>query len=140
MSRDGGATWTLENQIIGMRCMDFISDTTGFGGRLVVSQTVGGVFKWIGNMTTATEELDAQIISKLNVYPNPVQNEFTIENIDQFEVKNASIYSLEGKLLQSISKNDIQDKINVSSLPKGVYVIMLQTKSGNKFAQKFMKK
>ncbi len=71
---------------------------------------------------------------QLEVYPNPVQNELTISeefksNVDYF------IYSVQGKLVQS---GRTQKTVEVSELPKGVYMIEVQ-EEGVRYATRFVK-
>ena len=66
------------------------------------------------------------------IYPNPAMD---IINIEMTEFKEATIYNLSGrKVLRS---ND--SRINVNSLIKGVYIMELENKSGERFSTKLIK-
>jgi hypothetical protein len=76
---------------------------------------------------------------KIRLYPNPVKEELmidfgklTVENVEDVE-----IYDISGKKINNyqVSNNSYQLKINVSSLPAGVYF----AKVGN-YREKFVKK
>ncbi len=73
--------------------------------------------------------------SKISFYPNPVENVLNI-NIENFAVKNITIYNVNGKIVMSprIFKN-----INVSHLLKGNYILTVETDKEIK-SFKFIKK
>jgi hypothetical protein len=86
----------------------------------------------------ATENVS---ISTLNVYPNPVTERLFIQlenaNNDFYDLK---INDLQGKNMLLSNKTDLQNGIDVSMLPKGIYVVQLidnQTKVTS--IQKFVK-
>ncbi len=79
-------------------------------------------------------ELD-QLIS---IYPNPVKDVLFIESSD-IEISSFSIYSIDGaKVVESIVGIE-SNKLNVSNLPKGIYLIDLYTKEGYILNKKFTK-
>ncbi|WP_080779430.1 T9SS type A sorting domain-containing protein [Chryseobacterium phocaeense] len=62
----------------------------------------------------------------VKIYPNPVKNGFIgIEATDSIEW--IKVYSSEGKLIQ---QNSTDDKIDVSSLPKGGYFLEIKSPKG----------
>lgn len=67
-----------------------------------------------------------QEYSEIKVYPNPVMNELKIQGIDNIESYNAQINNVYGTLIMSKSAI-VNDVINVSELPAGVYIISLQS-------------
>jgi hypothetical protein len=73
----------------------------------------------------------------LSVYPNPVQNTLNIK-LEGHANYEYSIYSANGKLIKVGKSNNEIANIDVSDLPKGVYV--LQVESDNKvYLSKFIK-
>ncbi len=68
-----------------------------------------------------------------HIYPNPVNHELTI-TLD--ETKRVEIYDQLGKLLLSETNPDA--KINVSMLPKGIYIVKITTADGC-YTEKFIK-
>lgn len=58
----------------------------------------------------------------LSVYPNPVENAFSIENFHTKNITAVRIINNRGKILDRWD-DDIPDKINVSSYPEGLYWI-----------------
>lgn len=88
---------------------------------------------WQGNwdtMTPGTMILDAnylsvveQTIDQFEIYPNPVQDELTVQGGD-IDVDEAVIYSITGKAVLR-SSLDNTNTINVSELYNGVYLLEL---------------
>ncbi|WP_373708064.1 T9SS type A sorting domain-containing protein [Kaistella sp.] len=64
---------------------------------------------------------------KISVYPNPVRDVVTIKSSDKIEF--AEVYSTSGQLVFS-SKNVVENKINLSVLTKGVYILKVKTNKG----------
>ena len=64
---------------------------------------------------------------KINIYPNPVKDELTIEN-GELTIKKITIADLSGKSIQQI--NGSQKQINVSVLAKGIYFVKIETDKG----------
>jgi hypothetical protein len=74
--------------------------------------------------STGIEVFHSQDIS---IYPNPTKDELFIKSESQ--IKKVEIYSLTGSLL--LSENNFNEKISVSALPKGVYVVRIYTDKGS---------
>lgn len=65
---------------------------------------------------------------KLVIYPNPVKDILTIQNINNEEIYNIEIYSTTGKLVKQADKNN--DYINVEDLALGFYIVKIYTSNG----------
>ena len=63
------------------------------------------------------------INNQINVYPNPVRNELTISSKDAINVNEIIIYNQLGQ--KALHKIGVTDKINVSMLDQGIYIIEL---------------
>lgn len=63
--------------------------------------------------------------SKVEIYPNPVKETLTIQGIHVHKIKRVSLYDSSGKMVSQ--KNRTADKMNVSGLAKGNYVMVIQT-------------
>jgi hypothetical protein len=81
---------------------------------------------------------DHRSTTKLNIYPNPVHNNLSIEG-NYADVHNFIVTNYLGQLVNSkirmISKNDFRIDVDVSSLTCGVYVLKTKNKSAAFFKQ-----
>lgn len=64
---------------------------------------------------------------KISIYPNPVKDEILIKS--KLYIKKVEIYSLSGSLL--IIENHFNEKISMSTLPKGIYLLKIYTEKGS---------
>ncbi|MEZ4786850.1 MAG: T9SS type A sorting domain-containing protein [Flavobacterium haoranii] len=69
----------------------------------------------------------------IKLYPNPVSNTLTIT---QQNIKNVTITDLTGK---TVLKQSTNNKIIVSSLQKGIYIVTIETLDGKTETQKIIK-
>ena len=60
------------------------------------------------------------------IYPNPTQDMLIIDNPD---ADKALIFDLNGRLLQSVALYGEKTTINVTSLPQGEYLLLLNTQT-----------
>jgi hypothetical protein len=79
---------------------------------------------------------EALVENNISIYPNPSSDYITIlaKNIP---IKNIKIIDLTGKL---IYENTFIEKVNVSNLKTGMYVIQIESKDGKQTVHKFIKK
>lgn len=70
------------------------------------------------------------------VYPNPASDYLYISNSS--DLKRIEIYSITGQRIKTIEA--IENRIQISELPQGVYVISAENNSGEVFSTKFFKK
>ena len=66
------------------------------------------------------------------IYPNPSDG---IVNIKMADFKEATIYNLSGKRIMRSTDN----RIDVSALSEGVYIIKLENRSGDRFSTRLIK-
>jgi hypothetical protein len=71
-----------------------------------------------------------------NIYPNPVQHQLNIQTVEPLEGGIIRIFDISGKVV--MSARAASNKINVSSLTKGVYTLMF-TKGDKKITRQFIK-
>jgi hypothetical protein len=80
------------------------------------------------NLSLGTEDF---LKDNLKVYPNPSKEFFVLElpeNVVRGEVK---IYDTLGKVIQKQEISNVDNKLNVSTLTKGTYMMVLRTEFGN---------
>lgn len=66
---------------------------------------------------------------QMSVYPNPVKDLLNIESAYR-KVTEVAFYSMDGKLVKTVKEN--VSSINVSILPKGVYIVKVKTSDAEK--------
>jgi hypothetical protein len=66
--------------------------------------------------------------SKISVYPNPVENKFTITLQSKItEYTTAELYNTEGKLIEKQSLYNSTSTIDLSGFPAGMYLVKVDT-------------
>lgn len=129
-SVDNGTTWTTIDtgvQHLSVRCSDA---SNCYSGGFNTSSTVGGMFK--SSQSLGTKDLNTAI-SKLSVYPNPTKGEINIKS--DKKIKSSEVLDFSGKsILKSSSA-----KADISSLPKGNYIIQVEFTDGTSISEKIIK-
>lgn len=74
-------------------------------------------------------ELDEDI--QVRLYPNPTSDELKIELPAGIVFKEASFYTPTGINAKQVNKLSTDNSVNISQLPKGVYVVQIKTSRGN---------
>ncbi|SMC84087.1 ELWxxDGT repeat protein [Moheibacter sediminis] len=75
--------------------------------------------------------------NQFSIYPNPVTDIINISG--KSSISSVQIYDLAGKILSNQSFNSQEAKLNISSLPKGIYIIKLVSE-GKTNSYKIIKK
>ena len=107
-------------------------DDIGFWNRPLTQQEITDLYDSILSTNTATYE------NNINIYPNPANEHITIDfgNLDNVEGWNIKIINILGQDVLSQPMNT--DKIDVSELSKGVYIIRISD-GINQTDKKFIK-
>ena len=79
-----------------------------------------------GEPNEATSIDDVQTSTTCRVYPNPTQDMLIIDNAN---CDKAYIFDLKGRLLQTTSISGEHTSINVTSLPQGDYLLLLNNQT-----------
>jgi hypothetical protein len=66
------------------------------------------------------------ILEDVFVYPNPTSNYVNIGDLKDIIIQNLSVYNLQNQFLFETD----DDKIDISSLPSGIYFIKVKTNNG----------
>lgn len=84
-------------------------------------------FTWVkdSNLVLGTSEVKSTKKS-LTVYPNPTNGLLSVTTEKASEAK---VYSMDGKMLKTVPTQKGNNEINISELPKGVYIIKTATES-----------
>lgn len=72
--------------------------------------------------------------ANISLYPNPAYDNVSIKC--DVAVEQVSVFSLTGT--EMLSSNNVSDKIDVSMLPRGIYIVRIKTVKGN-YQQKLLK-
>lgn len=72
------------------------------------------------------EGIDDVNVTTCRIYPNPTQDMLVIDNADSDK---AFIFDLNGRLLQSVAIDGDHATINVTNLPQGDYILLLNTQT-----------
>jgi photosystem II stability/assembly factor-like uncharacterized protein len=137
-SIDGGHTWTAMPGTEGanFRNMTWLNDHCGWAGGYNVNDSVGGVFKFIGDLSSTITLVNPTMETDLlKVYPNPFSKQTTIEfTLPIADPISLSVYDISGKLRESIVSEKLtsgKHKIdwNAEGLSSGIYFLRLETNS-----------
>ncbi|MCL2649496.1 MAG: T9SS type A sorting domain-containing protein [Candidatus Azobacteroides sp.] len=75
---------------------------------------------------TAAGGINDVVANQLSIFPNPAKDEIFIKS--ELPITKVEIYTLTGRLL--LSENNFNEKISVSALPQGVYMVKIYTNEG----------
>jgi hypothetical protein len=116
-------------------------------------QSVKDSFDGLEYGTTSYDRMEQVFVSPLNitlsrndfsdafsdvaVYPNPTEDKLRIGNYKEKGVS-AIIINLDGK--QVYKSSEVEEFIDISSLPSGVYILQLKNKNGSEKKFKVVKK
>ena len=65
--------------------------------------------------------------SAINIFPNPTNNNLTIETSEKATIE---ILNIEGQIIKTINTADKQTTIDVADLSSGIYIIKAKTDRG----------
>ena len=124
-STDNGLTWTNIDAAQHLQ-VEFFNSTVGFTGGFSASATTGGIAKYTGTVLTK-ESFES---NGLLVYPNPVNDMFTIQNGNNIAINGVTISDINGRTVKTINVNTIENQINISDLNSGVYFLNITSDKG----------
>lgn len=94
-------------------------------------------FTNIIGVSTGIENINDNSRPALQLYPNPVKSELYIQS--GMQITQVNIYSLQGKHLKSFPLYQDNEKIDVSSLQSGAYIVKAAATGGKTYTGKFVK-
>ncbi len=92
---------------------------------VAIYRQVDDVFVWIEQDPGAS--ISEYSSTEMNVFPNPVNDKLTIEMVNEVELNQLEIYSVNGKLIKTVEPNFQNGSMNISTndLEKGSYVLVV---------------
>lgn len=70
---------------------------------------------------------NSQLASQIVITPNPNTGVFSLTNIVQLDIQTVTIYDVSGKLIHTISKDFLENEIQLTDVSAGVYFVKIQT-------------
>lgn len=137
-SIDGGQNWTrIENEellSVGSNAskVKFIDSDSA---EVYISTIDLGLVKYVLNFQTLSDSELEIPYNTISVFPNPARDVITITS-HHSSVESLYLFDLTGKL---VIKTYEQEKLNISALNKGVYLLIINESSGKSFTKKIVK-
>ena len=94
-----------------------------------------GLVKYVLNFQTLSDSELEIPYNTISVFPNPARDVITITS-HHSSVESLYLFDLTGKL---VIKTYEQEKLNISALNKGVYLLIINESSGKSFTKKIVK-
>jgi hypothetical protein len=106
-----------------------------FEGSLMIRPVFANKSRKSGNDPSV---LTSSISNQAKIYPNPANNFILIEGGDQSAIMRITLTDLQGRLVRNFLESGPSCKVGISDLPKGIYIIGVQTDSGINTRQKLV--
>lgn len=132
---DGSWTMTFSEVFTGNNWTTFGEDVNG--ELYIADISSGSIFK----IKDATLGIDETAFSHLKLYPNPVNDELTIDfGTSNSEISEVSVYNIQGQRMKtSITFENNLSKTSTKNLSKGMYIMEISIDIGQKITRKFVK-
>ena len=91
---------------------------------------------WTASTNTIVSVRETENNNNLKFYPTPVKDILTIESSTTIRI--AELYDFQGRLIRNIAVNSGTYKLDMSSCPRGIYLVQVFTPAGN-FIKKIIK-
>ena len=126
---DGGITWSIQvqpNDTFRGNNIFFFDDNNGWivGENYLPSGTHNVYHTTNGGNFVEENQIPE---SAINIFPNPTNDNLTIETPENATIE---ILNIEGQIIKAINITDKQTSIDVSDLSNGVYIIKAKTDKG----------
>ena len=72
-----------------------------------------------------TKELQNPLLDKVVFSPNPSNGILVLSSLIKFDL--ITVYDISGRLLKSFSKGELEESIDLSDLPRGLYILKIQS-------------
>lgn len=126
VSYNMGTNWTVIDSGTQRTGVAFLNGTTGWAGGFTTSSTAAGIYKYTG----ASLKNEAFDVAGFSVYPNPVNDTFTIQNGNNIAISGLTISDINGRTVKTLNLNSLEN-INISDLNSGVYFLNITSDIGS---------
>ncbi len=132
-----GGTWIIETINSTSKTLVGLSPATIYQYK-IKTKCLSGWINWTAVATFETPDLPTNRLSdesQIIIFPNPSSGSIAVQNSPT--VKAVNIYSLNGKLHQTVEQNFTV--IDIRNLSEGIYIIKLVLEDGSSVHQKLLK-
>ncbi len=105
---------------------------------IVYNACSSDTFMLVNNMVCNWGSVSEDMLSTIEVFPNPANGSFTINN-SQYNIKSLSIFNMTGEHVYETAFADIVNPVvmNISALPEGIYFLQFTDENGRFSFKKF---
>lgn len=75
---------------------------------------------------------------QVEIFPNPASEVLNIKNLDLKQVKSIKVLNVQGQ--EVLLPETPQDKLDVSGIQNGMYILQIELKNGSRYSDTFLKK
>ena len=124
-----GVSWTSSAEdIIRIEGENAIVNPINQDTMIVLTVTLNNLQKEFYVKVIEGNDIKEVNTNKINLYPNPSNNQFTLDNGQEL-IKEVALYDVMGRKVQHLTVNAFSTTVNVSDLPNGIYVVKINTAS-----------
>lgn len=129
-------TWSSSNTSVAAVVNGLVTALSAGETTITVTTEDGG--KTATCNVTVEEATDINEVKRVDIqlYPNPVADVLYIQTEET--ITNLRLLTISGVLM--IEENEVFDKIDISNLPQGVYILTLRSAEGNLWQERIIKK
>lgn len=109
----------------------------GGSGMMETNFTADGALEVGCDMTLNT--YDAKLAAALTLYPNPAADYLYLEQKGSYTIREASLQTMDGKVLQTLTAQQLQQPIAVQHLAAGTYHLSIITSDNKRATLTFVK-
>ena len=98
--------------------------------------------RWVMTITGQSNVLGVtEVINSpdLQIYPNPVKDIVRFRFSNNLKSKGIEVYDMNGRIIASVQNNKNVNELNMSSYPKGNYILKVKTDDGRLYIKKIIK-
>ena len=98
--------------------------------------------RWVMTITGQSAVLGVtEVINSqdLQIYPNPVKDIVRFRFSNNLKSEGIDVYDMNGRIIISVQNNKNVNELNMSSYPKGNYILKVKTDDGKIYVQKIIK-